>query len=75
MAPRLRRALGALALLCYLGLYIVAALALSDHVPPHWGWRFAYFALAGVIWGLPLRPLMRWAMARGTRGAGVGRSA
>jgi hypothetical protein len=60
MSPRLRKFIGMLAILAFCGLYIVAASTLGDYVPDHWAARFAYYALVGTVWGVPLFPLIRW---------------
>ncbi|MGE0829987.1 MAG: DUF2842 domain-containing protein [Hyphomonadaceae bacterium] len=61
MSPRLRTALGALAIIVFLIAYIVGAVWLGDHVPAQPPWlRLAYYAVAGVAWGLPLKPLFTW---------------
>lgn len=62
MKMRTRKAIGCFGLLAYLGLY--AALAASVGVVltpliPTWA-QLAYYALAGVIWIFPLKPLFGW---------------
>ena len=45
-------------------LYVMAVVALADHVLGwHWLVQFAYFALAGVVWTVPARRLILWAAA------------
>ena len=46
-------------------LYVMAAVALADHVlQMHWIVQAAYFLVAGIAWAFPARSLMFWA-ARG----------
>jgi protein-S-isoprenylcysteine O-methyltransferase Ste14 len=61
MNPSLRKALGSAALLTYLAVYIVVAVTLAERLSaaPWWA-QLAFFALAGVGWALPLRPLFKW---------------
>ena len=46
-------------------LYVMAVVALADHVLGlHWLVQFAYFTVAGIAWAFPAKSLMFWA-ARG----------
>jgi hypothetical protein len=64
MGPRLRKLIGGLGILVFLGLYVVAAVSLVDLLPD-WGWlKGLYFVIVGLAWGLPLIPLLTW-MDRG----------
>jgi hypothetical protein len=62
MNARQRKAIGCFVLLGYLAAYAVlaaslgAALALS--LPP--GAQLLYYAIAGVVWIFPLKPLFAW---------------
>jgi len=60
MNPRLKKLIGGLAMLLFLFVYVVAVLAIGDHVPAHWAAQLVYFGVAGTAWGLPLIPLMKW---------------
>jgi hypothetical protein len=64
MSPRLRKLIGLVAILAFLTAYVLVAARISDFVPPAGPWRLIYFALAGVLWGVPLFPLISW-MSRG----------
>lgn len=62
MSPSARKAIGSLALLAYLATYIVLAISLSERFvvgAPRWA-QLIFFAVAGVIWVLPLKPLFGW---------------
>ncbi len=66
MQKRARKALGCLVLLAYLAIYAALAAALGGYlvqILPWWG-QLIYFAAAGVLWVLPLKPLFGW-MNRG----------
>jgi small-conductance mechanosensitive channel len=60
MNPRLKTLIGSIAILVFLFFYVVAVLAIGDHVPEHWAAQLAFFGVAGVAWGLPLIPLLKW---------------
>lgn len=61
MSGRARRALGALAILGFLAVYIVAVASFSGMTAawPWWG-QLLFYATAGVAWALPLRPVFVW---------------
>lgn len=60
-----RRAIGALVILVFLVVYLVAVVSLSGHLAraPWWG-QLLFYATAGIAWAFPLKPLFDW-MARG----------
>jgi len=61
MDGRSRRAVGALAILAYLVAYLVLAATLGSMLATAaWWMQLAFFAVAGVAWALPLRPLFVW---------------
>ena len=62
MQSRARKALGCAVLLAYLAGYavIAASLGVALHpVLPAWG-ELLFYAVAGVIWIFPLKPLFDW---------------
>ena len=56
----LRRAVGVVAMLVFLVLWIVGAIALAGMLPNSNWIRFAFYAIAGTACGLPLFPLISW---------------
>ena len=63
MPARLRKAIGAVAILLYIPLYIIAVLSVSDRIlnpDSPWWVTLLFFAVAGTIWVLPLKPLFGW---------------
>ena len=60
MPTRLRKLLGSVAVVAFIALYVGVAGALYRFVPNHPLARLGYFAVAGLCWGLPLLPLIRW---------------
>jgi hypothetical protein len=62
MNQQARKAIGCGGLLVYLGAYAAGAATLGTLIAPAlpaWG-GLAYYAVAGVIWILPLKPLFGW---------------
>jgi hypothetical protein len=66
MDARTRKAAGCLVLLTYLGLYALLAASLGVWLAPMlptWA-ELIFYAVAGVVWVFPLKPLFGW-MNRG----------
>lgn len=61
MNPRLRPAVAAVGVLVFLGFYVWAVLAIGEHVPDAPWIKVLYLGLAGVLWGVPILPLITWA--------------
>lgn len=62
MNTRTRKAIRCLALLGYLALYAALAATLGAYlapVLPFWA-ELVFYAVAGVIWIVPLKPLFAW---------------
>lgn len=62
MDARARKALGCFMLLAYLAIYAAAAATLGGvltSILPSWA-LLAFYAVAGVAWVLPLKPLFVW---------------
>ena len=64
MSPRLRKLIGLFGILGFLPLYMGLVARVSAYVPDHGPLQFAFYALAGVCWGIPILPLISW-MNRG----------
>ena len=64
MPARLRKLIGLFAILGFLLFYVGLVVQGARFVPEHGPWQFCYFALAGVLWGVPILPLISW-MNRG----------
>lgn len=62
MNTRTRKAIGCFVLLAYLAIYAILAAGLGAALAPRapaWG-ELLYYALAGIVWIFPLRPLFTW---------------
>jgi len=64
MSMRLRKLIGIVGILAFILFYLGVVMRLSDYVPAHGPLQFAFYALAGVCWGVPILPLISW-MNRG----------
>lgn len=61
MHPRVRRLLAMVGVLAFLAFWVWGLLALRSHLPASQWIDFAFYAIGGTAWGLPLIPLLRWA--------------
>ena len=62
MNSRTRKAIGCFALLAYLSLYALFAASLGlalAPMAPNWA-QLIYYAVAGVVWVIPLKGLFGW---------------
>ena len=64
MPARLRKLIGLFGILGFLTAYVVGVITVGEHVPRYWAAELAYYGLAGVLWGVPILPLISW-MNRG----------
>ena len=60
MPPRLRRLIGCLGIVAFMAAYIWLATLIAARLPDNRVAHLAFFALAGVLWGVPLFPLITW---------------
>ena len=61
MNPRLRRFIASMAVLVFLAFWVWGAVTLSEFLPDLIWVDMIYFIVAGIGWGIPLIPLLRWA--------------
>lgn len=62
MDVRTRKALGCLVILGYMALYVLLAASLGvalAPILPVWA-QLIYYAIAGIVWIFPLKPLFGW---------------
>lgn len=61
----MRKAIGALAILAFMAMYIAVAAVVGDRVAKeHWVIQMLFFPVAGLLWIAPLRPLLKWIHAK-----------
>lgn len=61
MGPRTRKAVATFGVLAFLAFYIWAVTSLAGYIPQVWWAQVLYFAVAGLAWGVPVLPLIKWA--------------
>jgi len=64
MPASIRKLIGGVLMLVFLGAYAFAAVMVFAHLPNQPGIQLAYMAIVGLAWGVPLFPLISW-MNRG----------
>jgi hypothetical protein len=60
LPARVRKLIGGLGIMAFLVAYVAIAAKLYDYLPDNRAVHLAYFAVVGLVWGLPLMPLMSW---------------
>lgn len=60
MSASIRKAIGSVAIVVFLIAYVWAAVAIGVRLPDQWAIRLAYYAVVGLVWGVPLIPLIMW---------------
>jgi hypothetical protein len=64
MSARVRKFIGSIGIMAFLGAYVIAAVNIGERLPDHWAAQLAFFGLVGIAWGVPILPLISW-MNRG----------
>lgn len=64
MSIRVRKFIGLIALIVFIVLYVGLMVRIGERVPANWAAQLAFYALAGLGWGVPILPLISW-MNRG----------
>ena len=60
MNPRLKKLIGLVAILAFCTAYIVTVISIGVYIPQHWAWQGLFYGVTGIVWGLPLFPLITW---------------
>ena len=60
MTKRVRKALGGIGIIAFLIFYAAVAVTIAGHLPDNRAIQMIFFVVAGVAWGLPLVPLIKW---------------
>ncbi|MGH7019611.1 MAG: DUF2842 domain-containing protein [Brevundimonas sp.] len=61
MGARTRRFVATIGVLLFLTFWVWGAVSINDRLPNIWWLDLIFFAVAGIGWGIPLIPLLRWA--------------
>jgi len=64
MSARVRKLIGMVGILAFLTAYIVVVVTIGGMIPQHWAAQLALYGITGVLWGVPIFPLISW-MNRG----------
>ena len=60
MNPRLKKLVGMVLILAYLAAYVWAVITVGGFVPAAWWAQLAFYAVAGMVWWIPLAPAIKW---------------
>ena len=61
MGSRARRFIATIGVLLFLTFWVWGAVTINDRLPDIWWLDLIFFAVAGIGWGIPLIPMLRWA--------------
>lgn len=61
MGRRGRKAIASIGILVFVIVYAFVAAAIGRSLPDIWWLKLAFYAAAGIGWGVPIIPLIRWA--------------
>ncbi|WP_309646101.1 DUF2842 domain-containing protein [Phenylobacterium sp.] len=64
MSARVRKFIGGVGIVGFLAFYAAAVVMVGERLPSHWAAQLAFYAVAGLAWGVPILPLITW-MNRG----------
>lgn len=67
MNRSMRALLGSIVIIAFLTAYIWAAVWIGMRLPENAWIRLAYYPLVGILWGIPLLPLMSWLSGESSR--------
>lgn len=65
MSLRLRRFVAMIGVLVFLTGYVWAVVAIGERLPDNALADLVFYGVAGIAWGLPIIPLLRWAEGGG----------
>lgn len=65
MGLRTRRFVAMIGTLAFLTGYVWAVIAIGERLPDHALIDLIFYGVAGIAWGLPIIPLLRWAEGGG----------
>jgi len=61
MGPRTRCFVAAVGAIAFLAFYVWAVVAIGDRLPASMWIDLVFYGIAGIVWGIPLIPLLSWA--------------
>lgn len=61
MAPNLKRLVASIGIILFLPFYLYVVLEIGRLIPDSSSLKLLYFGISGVLWGVPILPLIHWA--------------
>lgn len=55
-----RRFLACIAIIVFVIAYVIVITAIAEHLPKNQFITMVFYALAGILWGLPVLPIISW---------------
>lgn len=60
MPARVRKLIGLFGIVAFVVAYAVAAARIAEHLPDNMLVQTIFYVVAGLAWGVPLLPFIRW---------------
>jgi len=60
MSARVRKFIGLFGILAFVAAYAVVVSKIADHLPNNMLVTTVFYVVAGLAWGVPILPLIRW---------------
>lgn len=62
MSPRIKKLIATVVIFAWIPVYALIAIGVARHVLPdaHWFVAFVYYALAGLLWAVPIGLMFPW---------------
>jgi hypothetical protein len=60
MPTRVRKFVGGIGVVVFLIAYACVVVTVADYVPKAWWAQMIFFVTAGMLWGVPILPLLKW---------------
>jgi len=67
MPPRARRFVALIGVMAFLTFWVWGAVSIADILPSIWWVDMIFYTVAGIGWGIPLIPMLRWAEREPTK--------
>ncbi|CAN7605898.1 DUF2842 domain-containing protein [Phenylobacterium sp. LjRoot219] len=60
MTARVRKFIGVFGIIAFVAAYAVVASKIADHLPDNMLVQTIFYVVAGLGWGVPILPFIRW---------------
>jgi|APCry1669190288_1035285.scaffolds.fasta_scaffold39253_2 hypothetical protein len=65
MPVRTRKIVGSFGVVFFVIAYAALVVTIAEHLPDLWWVKALFFTPAGILWGVPILPLLKWMNGHG----------